>query len=216
MNKVKMIIFLLLSFTYLEALSSSEIDEVERDVKRLSTVVNDYYTVIKSNRIVGVDDILNKYSKNPKAKLIQEWFFIISQYSRDSNLVQFMNESKYKIGLYLQQLNVDTSNAISSEEYKRIQRKLKRLDSSNRKFIFLNYKYVVDKNIYLRRLPIISTLTNIRERKLFKVLKKKTVVQLLYKIVYETRDGKSTNWGYVQLKSGKKGWVNLKNTHRIY
>lgn len=91
-----------------------------------------------------------------------------------------------------------------------------RLDSSNRKFIFLNYKYVVDKNIYLRRLPIISTLTNIRERKLFKVLKKKTVVQLLYKIVYETRDGKSTNWGYVQLKSGKKGWVNLKNTHRIY
>lgn len=216
MNKVKMIIFLLLSFTYLQALSSSEIDEVERDVKRLSTVVNDYYTVIKSNRIVGVDDILNKYSKNPKAKLIQEWFFIISQYSRDSNLVQFMNESKYKIGLYLQQLNVDISYAISSEDYKVIQRKLKKLDSSNRKFIFLNYKYVVDKNIYLRRLPIISTLTNIRERKLFKVLKKKTVVQLLYKIVYETRDEKSTNWGYVQLKSGKKGWVNLKNTHRVY
>jgi len=216
MNKVKMIVFLLLSFTYLQALSSSEIDEVERDVKRLSTVVNDYYTVIKSNRIVGVDDILNKYSKNPKARLIQEWFFIISQYSRDSNLVQFMNESKYKIGLYLQQLNVDISYAISSEDYKRIQRKLKRLESSNRKVIFLNYKYIVDKNIYLRRLPIISKLTNIRERKLFKVLKKKTVVKLLYKIVYETRAGKSTRWGYVQLKSGKKGWVNLKNTHRIY
>ena len=216
MKRAKIIVFLLLSFTYLQALSSSEIDEVERDVNRLSTVVNDYYSVIKSNRIVGVDDILNKYSKNAKARLIQEWFFIISQYSRDSNLVQFMSESKYKIGLYLQQLNVDVSYAISSEDYKIIQRKLKKIESSNRKFTVLNYKYVVDKNIYLRRLPIISKLTNIRERKLFKVLKKKSVLKLLYKIVYETRGGKSTRWGYVQLKSGKKGWVNLKNMHRVY
>jgi len=215
MFKIKMIIFLLLSSNYLQALTSSEIDDVERDVKQLSTMVNDYYSVIKRNRIVGVTDILNKYSQNPRAKVIEEWFFIISQYSKDSNLVQFMNASKYKIGLYLQQLNVDTSNAISSKDYKTLRRKLKELKSSNRKFKLLNAKYVVDKNIYFRRLPIISKLTKIRENKLFKILKKKTVIRLLYKIVYEKKNGKKTTWGYVEIESGKKGWINLRNTHRI-
>jgi len=214
-NKIKVII-LILSFTYLHALSIEEIEKEERDIHRLSTIVNDYYGVIKSHRIVGIDDILKKYSSNPKAKLIQEWFFIVSQYSQDVNLVHFMNSSKNTVGLYLQKLNVDIKNSISSEDYRIVRKKLKELGKHNsQEFHFLKEDYSVTKNIYIRTLPIISSLTKIREQQLFKILKKKTKIELLYKILYKNRNNHLSEWGYVQLESGRRGWVNLKNTRRI-
>jgi hypothetical protein len=111
---------------------------------------------------------------------------------------------------------VDIQNSISSEDYKIVRKKLKELgERKHQKFHYLNEEYRVTKNIYIRTLPIISSLTKIRKQQLFKILKKKTRVTLLYKIVYKNRNNHLSEWGYVQLKSGRRGWVNLKNTHRI-
>ena len=207
---------LIFSFSYLQALSIEEIDKEERDIHHLSSIVNHYYGVIRTNRVVNIDDILDKYSSNPKAKLIQKWFFIVSQYTQDANLVHFMNASKNKVSFYLQQMNVDIQNSISSEDYKIVRKKLKELgERKHQKFNYLNEEYRVTKNIYIRTLPIISSLTKIREQQLFKILKKKTKITLLYKIVYKNRNNHLTKWGYIELDSGRRAWVNLKNTKRI-
>ncbi|HHB94218.1 MAG TPA: hypothetical protein ENK88_03645 [Campylobacterales bacterium] len=201
-------IILLFSYTHLYAVSSQEVDVVEKSINHLDKVVNDHYSVIKANRIESVDTVLGRY-RGSKSSLLKKWFFIVTQSYNDPSIKRFIEESKPMMKFYLEQMLLDSKNPISQKDYNLVSKKFMSLIGSNENRS-LDYNYITTTGVNVRSLPIFYSLTK------QVVLKKKSLLKLSYIIIYRTEDGKISNWGYIKVKeTGQRGWVNLKNTRRV-
>lgn len=202
------VMVLLLGQTYLCAISSQEVDKIERSVNHLDKVVNNHYSVIKANRIESIDTVLGRYPGS-KSNLLKKWFFIVTQSYNAPATKRFIGESKRTMKFYLEQMLLDSKNPMSKKDYTLVSKKIMSL-SGSQDLVSLNHAYITTTGVNLRTLPIFSKLTTQI------VLKEKVSLKLLYSLAYRTKKGEISNWGYVKVeKTRQRGWVNLKNIHRV-
>ncbi len=204
---IKKVVFtILVCVSYISALTLSDVQSEEEKVHTLSKTVNSYYTKILSDTIGDIDKIF-KYKDN-KSLIIKEWFFVVSQKNRDSNMGYFANETKYIIDGYLQQLNAQ--DIISTQDYKIVRKRLQNIGSNTKEIEFENRECMLSNDVNFRNLPLVSAVTKKSNNKNSTILKKNTKVKLLYKIWYKNRYKHKARWAYIMLDNGDKGWINLK------
>jgi hypothetical protein len=212
-GKMKRIVVVLILFNSINlfAITKQDIDRIEREVNALSGIVKKHYDIIKSNRIESVENILEKYS-GAKSTLIKKWFNIAIQSQNRPSLMRFVTLSKRKIKFYLDQMLLDSNNPMSQKDYKLITQKIMSLgEDSYDAYKSLNYNYITKTAVNLRNLPIFLKITK------HSVLKQGEKIKLIYDISYQIDSGEISRWGFFEVeRNGQKGWINLKNTRRVY
>ena len=109
-----------------QAIDEAEIDKLEKSVDKLYLTVDKLTNIIVSNEQRGTLEILNDY-KSPKAKIIQQWIFIVAQKKKHRSMATFINDSHYKMNSYLGQMQFDSEEAIKSEDYAAIKKEISRI-----------------------------------------------------------------------------------------
>ena len=195
---------------------NKEITLLDEEIQELEKTVDGYTNIIVSDSDNNILETLKKY-KNPIASLIKEWIIISSQLEYNDSINNFVILSKYQIKSYLERLLFNEKNVISIEDYNKIKEYIEAINPTLEELGEpLNQQYSTKKGLYLRSIPIISTVTLKKGKKKPLTVPKNRTFKLLHSLTYSSVENKKNHWGYIVVNSnGYKGWINLKNTHKI-
>jgi len=197
--------------------SSADVDRVYNSTKRDLTRIEKSFNIIENSTTgKSIYSVLENYKDRDEAKLAIKWFKMATQLTSNRKMAFLINNSSYKVKALLSKLSLLKKNPLSRED---------------RKFLFSKIDYLVDRtaidkpqkldevhtsklNLFIRSMPILSELTQKREKKLFQVLKKGDKFKIFYKLEYKNSKGNTLRWGFVKsLKNNQQGWINLNKLH---
>jgi len=203
-------LLLLLGSMFLHAVSPEEIDIAEKNIDRLHGTVQNYYRIIRANRIRDVFDILEKYP-GERSTVVQRWFDIVFQPDIGMGHGIFLSKTQTKVWFHLEQMLFDPDMPISQRDHDEIKEKLASLTVKGdipQSGAVQQYRTSTDVN--LRTLPIVSRLTRISS------IAKGVPFEVCCILKYRTAHGRNSLWGYARIKdSGQRGWVNLRYAYPL-
>ncbi len=190
-----------------------DIPKLQKETNDVIQKVNKAYDVIQnSSTQKSIYSVLDRYSNSDEAKLAISWFRMATQLTSNREIAFFIINSSYKVKAQLSKLGLDKKYPLSSKDrnfiFSKIDYLVKR--TATDRPIKLNSLYRSTKDLFIRSMPIVNTLTKKRKDKKFIVLKKGEKFKLLYKIKYKDRKGHTLRWGFIErLKKSQQGWINL-------
>ena len=167
-----------------------DIDKLQQDNNNVIQKVDKIYDTIQNNSTQkSVYSVLDKYSNSNEANLTSSWFRMATQLTFNQQIAFFIVNSSYKIKAQLSKLGLDKKHPLSSKDrdfiFTKIDYLVKRT-ATNRP-MKSNIVYRSTKDLFIRSMPIVNTLTQKRRENKFIVLKKGKKFKLLYKIKYKNR-----------------------------
>ena len=200
---------MLLGSTQGNAISVEKLEQLEADVKNLNETLNHYYAIISENTPKNnVYATLDKYP-SAETRVVGKWLSIASQSFRNPNIKLFVEDTKGKARTYLEKILLRDKNPMSIKDFNTIKKSIEYVQSEE-KYQKLNEPYQTITGVNLRTLPILEEITK------RKILKQNTKFNVLYTFSYQTSRNRTTQWAYIDLKSGEgRGWVNMKNISKL-
>jgi len=190
-----------------------DIPKIQKENNDIIHKVDKTYAIIQNNSTQkSVYSVLDAYPNSKEANLTSSWFRMATQLTSNRQIAFFIVNSSYKVKAQLSKLGLDKKHPLSSKDrnfiFSKIDYLVKR--TATDRPVKSNIVYRSTKDLFIRSMPIVNTLTKKRKEKKFVVLKKGKKFKLLYKIKYKDRKGHTLRWGFIKtLKKSQQGWINL-------
>ncbi len=190
-----------------------DIPKLQKETNDIIHKVDRAYDIIQNNSTQkSVYSVLDAYPKSNEANLTSSWFRMATQLTSNRQIAFFIVNSSYKVKAQLSKLGLDKKHPLSSKDRDFIFKKIDYLveRTATDRPIKSNSVYRSTKDLFIRSMPIVNTLTKKKRENKFIVLKKGEKFKLLYKIHYKNRKNYTLRWGFIEtLKSNQQGWINL-------